>query len=1311
MANRCSPTDTMLLGSDLDFSEIESIPDVPVDKKKIQKPTTKIVFNNTIVPVPTRLADNVIVPDTGFKIPKSTKPEGKSDFTRNRDPRIRKNMDEQEPEKASVFSRLGRPAVSFSRYGTQNKPFEKKEYSYQKKTFKETSNQRSAENMVNTNKKYPQFGQNHLLGVNGAGPQICQIPQLSNLQFHQPHFTPVFSPIREHHPIAQIAPIYTQPVNNSQMNWNTNLTQKVMNNEFFYRDDESENDLVIDERYDSNVNSILGNASTDPIRKVTEWKKSSMIQESVKKEISHMDIKRHNIEFADTTYNTKRTGLELELINVLYRVPNSTPEIMKKIQKNIKKLTNLEDGQLYEGPEMSPLLNLWHEYKNPRSLYLPKSNHEEGRIQLTGSTFQYRKFKGYLMDQMNSDAIRKLVKEPVMAAMLYDVGYKTTQEDDGQRYLQHGTMEVWKNILKNRETQKPEEAGDLLHTFNEQTWNEEPLVINNLELRVECSRLMDMGMTTLGMDIKTMKADFPLHYELNMIICLQRIMSEWTNGQGSCVSIPVSSRVQIYQEERPFEIIVFEMDTKIENRFHTFPFPKPENIQITEDPDIRILLSAGYISNTGRLRKYKQKTGDVKIRHRLVKNSTNVAVRPGIRNRKTFQDVKNQAIMGTSTDIEITIEELETKYITQPMCACDIEHDIPVLQTQVCYPVNFYEFKKDPVNGMVHDETPWVNSNKVAREGVNPAMNTYCIKNKKLLAPSEPGAVVATIPHVKRALFCGTTDTEFRDGILRDHTTGDMIKTIEKEINQASDRLSNRAIIGAQMEDTLKTAFNSVPSYVANNPIIPPTMFSTFTKFYNTGDTTETCEVKDMEHLFRTIHTDLKKMKEICCPWCLNSMNSTTFKIHYLQDHRDTVMLINTADVIQSNQRALISLIMFFIGALEKDIELSNNNVIQQLKDIITKLQCEIEIIKDTPTLPDIKNELAAEKNKYAEIEKKLETKEKLLEVSKNYVRNRDKIHKQELDRLKQEIKKLKTMNETKDTNTQELEKKLKSETMRNKMLTEKIFTLEMSYGKLQSEQNTKLEAMMLNNEMLSGKINTLEMESEKLKEEIDEQEKEINTLEMESEKLKEEINEQEKEINTLDVEIDELKLELDTQEEIFIEMDNKLDNMGMMNNTLQDDNETVNATILHQNIVCDGWKRSINEMKQEIKNRDESLLLMEEICEEEKDKNEKLVKKKDYQINSLKRKLESKKNQLQTKNRFIYGHVRLGLEKYKDPTRGIPSVPHCEAFQLTESASTQTESINIPKEQSNIEFSVSNVGHFQDLLNSFKVIPETDSD
>ena len=35
-----------------------------------------------------------------------------------------------------------------------------------------------------------------------------------------------------------------------------------------------------------------------------------------------------------------------------------------------------------------------------------------------------------------------------------------------------------------------------------------------------------------------------------------------------------------------------------------------------------------------------------------------------------------------------------------------------------------------------------------------------------------------------------------------------MINTLEKEINQASERLSNRAILGAEKEETLKTAFN-----------------------------------------------------------------------------------------------------------------------------------------------------------------------------------------------------------------------------------------------------------------------------------------------------------------------------------------------------------------------------------------------------------------------------------------------------------------------------------------------------------------------
>ena len=79
--NRCSPTDTLLLGSELDFSEIESIPEVPVEKQIPQRQTTKIVFNNTIVPEPTKLtAQKVIVPDANFKIPKKYKNRRKNRF-------------------------------------------------------------------------------------------------------------------------------------------------------------------------------------------------------------------------------------------------------------------------------------------------------------------------------------------------------------------------------------------------------------------------------------------------------------------------------------------------------------------------------------------------------------------------------------------------------------------------------------------------------------------------------------------------------------------------------------------------------------------------------------------------------------------------------------------------------------------------------------------------------------------------------------------------------------------------------------------------------------------------------------------------------------------------------------------------------------------------------------------------------------------------------------------------------------------------------------------------------------------------------
>ena len=98
-----------------------------------------------------------------------------------------------------------------------------------------------------------------------------------------------------------------------------------------------------------------------------------------------------------------------------------------------------------------------------------------------------------------------------------------------------------------------------------------------------------------------------------------------------------------------------------------------------------------------------------------------------------------------------------------------------------------------------------------------------------------------------------------------------------------------------------------------------------------------------------------------------------------------------------------------------------------------------------------------------------------------------------------------------------------------------------MSNGKLKNKIDTELKTKTLQNKMLSDRINTLEMETEELKEEID------------------------------------------TQERIFMEMDDNFDNMDFANNTLRDEHNAMNATIIHQEVVCEEWERSVNELKQEI--------------------------------------------------------------------------------------------------------------------------------
>ena len=250
---------------------------------------------------------------------------------------------------------------------------------------------------------------------------------------------------------------------------------------------------------------------------------------------------------------------------------------------------------------------------------------------------------------------------------------------------------------------------------------------------------------------------------------------------------------------------------------------------------------------------------------------------------------------------------------------------------------------------MVKDLNPWVNGEILLKNGVNPAMNSYSIDSNRLLAPSEPGAVISSTPHEKTGLFCGTSNTLFRDKIMESHGNRDFTRIIEKEINQLPERLSKRAMIGEEIEEEIRKGYNTIASYIAGTPMVSSTMFKSFEKFGDVGEKKEPWEVKDMEQLFNAIYNDLKTWKQICCPWCFTIMQKEEFKIHYLQNHMDNIMLVNTCDMIKSNHRAFVSLIIFMILCLEDNVQILFTEEMNKLKQPIKDLECEKEINSKTP--------------------------------------------------------------------------------------------------------------------------------------------------------------------------------------------------------------------------------------------------------------------------------------------------------------------------------------------------------------------------
>ena len=220
-----------------------------------------------------------------------------------------------------------------------------------------------------------------------------------------------------------------------------------------------------------------------------------------------------------------------------------------------------------------------------------------------------------------------------------------------------------------------------------------------------------------------------------MILCLQNLLIEYTKNQGSWKENPTHGIVTIYQEDKPFECRDYNIDIGIESKHHTFPFPKQDKVLVNCFPDLRVLLSAGYINNKGRLRKYEKTTEHIIIGNRVIKRTQNIALRPGLKRKKTYVDVIKHTEKGTSSKLDFTIEDINSEERSQQNCKCQETSEIPALQAQIWYPEDFYDGIKIPHNddNLVTDLNPWFNGEILLKNGVNPAMNSYSIDSNSTL--------------------------------------------------------------------------------------------------------------------------------------------------------------------------------------------------------------------------------------------------------------------------------------------------------------------------------------------------------------------------------------------------------------------------------------------------------------------------------------------------------------------------------------------------------------------------------------------------
>ena len=567
-------------------------------------------------------------------------------------------------------------------------------------------------------------------------------------------------------------------------------------------------------------------------------------------------------------------------------------------------------------------------------------------------------------------------------------------------------------------------------------------------------------------------------------MCLQILLIEYTKNQGSWRETPSNGLISIFQEDKPFEYKEFSIDLDLENTKHTFRIQKQNNVSIDASPDLRILLSAGYLNNRGRLRKYEKKAKEIIIGQRVIKQSKNIAVRPGWRRIRTYVDIIKHTEKGTRSELDFTIEDMKPEERSEQNCRCQ-----ETVHAQICYSEEFYDRSRltHRRDNVVEDLNPWVNNEMILKKGVNPAMNSYSVNSNRPLVPSEPGAIVSSTPHKKTGLFCGTTNRLFRDKIMEKHGDRDLTRIIEKEINQLPERLSNKAMIGEQIEEEIRRGYNTVACYIAGNPVVAPSMFTSFEKFGDVTESTEKWKVKDTEQLVGVIYEDLKSWKEICCPWCFGVMMKKEFKNHYLEQHKDSMILMNTCDLIRSNHRSYISFILFLIICLEDKVKIFYSEEMNRLKQRIDSQNCEREIHSKAPGYEELKRTHDLFVMKHFEKEKSwtdevaiLKEQLKTMTTQTRKTKNED----MKNTKLKNEIR-------AKENEIMEIKEKLKNVEEQN---NEKI--------KIQEQTNERIRDVDNDKSHYENKIKELERKYREEKIKNAELTRRINALEMEKVEL-----------------------------------------------------------------------------------------------------------------------------------------------------------------------------------------------------------------